>query len=158
MKSDLDNLMQTRNFDALIILGDAQHNPPMFYLTGGGHINNAILVKRIGKEAILFCNDMEREEGLRTGLEVHCFSEFPYDDLLKEAKGDPILAGALRLKLMLTSLGLKSGNVSLYGQTDFGSLYATFNQLQKIMPEINFIGEPRDASIFLKAMETKKAS
>lgn len=158
MKSDIDTLLQNRNIDALIILGDAQHNPPMFYFTGGGHINNAILIKLTGKEAVLFCNDMEREEGLRTGLQIHCYSEFPYEDTLKEANGDAILASALRLKLMLTSLGLKSGNVSLYGQTDFGSMFATFIQLQNLMPEIHFIGEPRDASIFLKAMETKDNS
>jgi Xaa-Pro aminopeptidase len=158
MKPDIDALMQTRNLDALIILGDAQNNPPMVYFTGGGHINNAILIKLAGKEAVLFCNDMEREEGYRTGLQVHCFSEFPFEDLLKEAKGDHTLAGALRIKLMLTSLGLVTGIVSLYGQTDFGSFYAIFKILEKIMPEIEFIGEPRDASIFLIAMETKDLS
>lgn len=155
MKSDIDALMQTRNLDALIILGDAQHNPPMFYFTGGGHINNAILVKMVGIEAVLFCNDMEREEGYRTGLQVHSMSEFPLEDLIKDAKGDQILAGALRVKLMLTSLGLTTGTVSLYGQTEFGSTYAIFKLLEKIMPEIKFIGEPSDASIFMKAMQTK---
>ena len=155
MKSYIDALMKTKNFDAFIVLGDAQHNPPMFYFTGGGHINNAILVKQLGKEPILFCNDMEREEASRSGLQIHCFSEYPYEILLEEAKGDPVLAGALRLKQMLTHLGLVRGNVSLYGQTEFGSSYANFCQLQKIMPDLNFIGEARDASIFMKAMETK---
>lgn len=155
MKSDIDTLMKSRNFNALIILGDAQYNPPMFYFTGGGHINNAILVKQTGKDAVLFCNDMEREEGLRTGLQVHCLSEFPIDNLLKEAKGDQIMAGALRLQSMLTSLGLTSGIVGLYGRTEIGSTYAIFNQLQQIMPELKFVGEAGDSSIFLKAMQTK---
>jgi Xaa-Pro aminopeptidase len=155
MKSDIDGLMQAKNYDALVVIGDAQHNPPMFYLSGGGHINNAILVKQFGKEPVLFCNDMEREEAARSGLKVHCFSEYPYDDLLHKANGDPILAGALRLQKMFTDLGLVHGTVSLYGQTEFGSSFAIFSQLQKIMPELNLVGEARDASLFMKAMETK---
>jgi Xaa-Pro aminopeptidase len=155
MKSDIDSLMQDMNFDAIIVIGDAEHNPPMFYLTGGGHVNNATLVKRKGKEAVLFCNDMEREEAARTGLKVRCFSEYSSDDLLKEAKGDSILAGAMRLKKMFTDLGLDHGTVSLYGHTEFGSSFAIYNQLQKLMPNLNLVGETRDSSLFMKAMETK---
>jgi Xaa-Pro aminopeptidase len=155
MKSDIDNLMQAKGFEAIVVLGDAQHNPPMFYLTGGGHVNNAILVKRYGMEAVLFCNDMEREEAARSGLKVRCFSEYPYDDLLKEASGDTILAGAMRMSQMFTDLGLDHGKVSLYGQTEFGSSFAIINQLQKLMPALEFVGETRDSSLFMKAMETK---
>jgi len=36
MKSDIDSLMQAQNIDALLVVGPAQHNPPMVYLTGGG--------------------------------------------------------------------------------------------------------------------------
>ena len=39
MKSDLDSLMQAKNLDALLVIGNADHNPPMYYLTGGGHIS-----------------------------------------------------------------------------------------------------------------------
>jgi Xaa-Pro aminopeptidase len=158
MKSDIDGLMHAKNFDALVVIGDAQHNPPMFYLTGGGHVNNAILVKQYGKEPVLFCNDMEREEAAKSGLNVRCFSDYPYDDLLKEAAGDPILAGALRLQNMFTDLGLVHGTVSLYGQTEFGSSFAVFSLLQKMIPELSLVGETQDASLFMKAMETKDES
>ena len=158
MKSDIDALMHEKNFEALVVIGDAQHNPPMFYMTGGGHINNAILVKQYKKEPVLFCNDMEREEAAKSGLKVHCFSEYPYDDLLKKAKGDPIQAGALRLQNMFADIGLAQGTVCLFGKTEFGSSFSVFNQLQKIMPELNFIGESQDASLFMKAMETKDKS
>ena len=33
MKSDLDALMQTKNLDAILVIGNATHNPPMYYLT-----------------------------------------------------------------------------------------------------------------------------
>lgn len=158
MKKDLDSLMKAAKMDALVVLGDAQHNPAMYYFTGGGHINNATLVKPAGKAPILYCNDMEREEAARTGLEVHCFSEIPNEDLLKQAEGDPTLASALRLQRMFRDMGLLKGTISLYGRTDIGSNFATFSALQGLMPEVRIIGEPQDASIFMKAMETKDAS
>jgi Xaa-Pro aminopeptidase len=155
MKSDIDALMKVRNIEALVVIGDAHHNPPMFYLTGGGHVNNAILVKQVHKAPVLFCNDMERDEAAKSGLRIHCFSEYPYEDLLKEANGDPILAGALRLKNMFTDIGLVKGTVSIYGNTEFGSNFAVFNKLQSIMPALSLIGETRENSLFMKAMETK---
>ncbi len=30
MKSDLDALMQSKNLDALLVVGNATHNPPMY--------------------------------------------------------------------------------------------------------------------------------
>ena len=70
MKSDLDNLMQSKNLDAILITGNADHNPPMYYMTGGGHISAATLIKKRGGESVLFCNDMEREEAAKTGLKI----------------------------------------------------------------------------------------
>ena len=46
MKNDLDQLMKENGIDVLLIVGPAQHNPAMFYLTGGGHITNADLIKK----------------------------------------------------------------------------------------------------------------
>ena len=53
MKSDLDALMQARNLDAFLILGDAEHNPPMYYFVGGGHVSGALLIKKVARN--LFC-------------------------------------------------------------------------------------------------------
>ena len=49
MKSDLDALMQARNLDALLVFGDAEHNPPMYYFVGGGHVSVAeqVLAKHL---------------------------------------------------------------------------------------------------------------
>ena len=46
MKSDLDTLMKDKNLDAILVLGDAEHNPPMTYLVGGGHVSDAVLLKK----------------------------------------------------------------------------------------------------------------
>jgi Xaa-Pro aminopeptidase len=62
MKSDIDALMQDRDLDAILVVGPAQHNPPMYYLTGGGHLTHAMLIKKRGAEPMLFHNSMERDE------------------------------------------------------------------------------------------------
>ena len=157
MKSEIDALMQARNFAAIVIHGNAEYNPPMYYFTGGGHVSNAILIKKTNEEPILFCNDMEREEAARSGLNVRCFSEFPIDDYQEKAKGDAVLASALRMKDMFLNLELVKGTISIYGQTEFSSTFAIYDQLKHLMPELKFTGEANENSIMMKAMETKDA-
>jgi Xaa-Pro aminopeptidase len=154
VKSDLDSLMQAKNLDALLVIGNADHNPPMYYLTGGGHISAATLIKKRGEAAVLFCNDMERDEAAKTGLKVIPYSTYNYEALLKEAHDDPALASAIRYKRMFTDQGVH-GRVGIYGNTDLGSAFAVFTHVQKLMPEFELVGETRDDSLFMKAMETK---
>ena len=68
MKSDINALMQARNLDALIVLGNAEHNPPMYYFVGGGHVSDALLVKKRGEAPVLFYDDKERGEAAKSGL------------------------------------------------------------------------------------------
>ena len=51
MKTDLDALMQENDLDAILITGPAQHNPAMVYMTGGGHVSYADLIKKRGEAA-----------------------------------------------------------------------------------------------------------
>jgi Xaa-Pro aminopeptidase len=67
MKSDIDTLMENKKIDALLITGSAQHNPPMVYLTGGGHLTQANLIKKRGEGAVLFYNSIERDGAAQTG-------------------------------------------------------------------------------------------
>jgi Xaa-Pro aminopeptidase len=154
MKSDLDALMKSENIDALLIIGNADHNPAMYYLTGGGHISGATLIKKCGGEAVLFCNDMERDEAAKTGLKIIPYSNYSYEDLMKEAQGDHVLAAAIRYKRMITDQGIH-GRVGLYGKTDLGMAYSVFTQLQNFLPELELVGETGNDSILMKAMETK---
>ena len=68
MKTDIDALMQAGQLDAIWVMGRAQHNPAMVYLTGGGHMTNADLIKPRGQTATLFHAPMERDEAAKTGL------------------------------------------------------------------------------------------
>lgn len=155
MRTDLDQIMQNRNLDALLVLGDAEHNAPMYYMTGGGHVNAATLIKPRGEEATIFHNDMEREEAAKTGLKTISYSKYPIKQLRKEADGDLIKIGALRMQKMLTDCAVTSGRVGVYGHTDLSSSFSMLTATQKLMPEIEFIGESGMDSVFLAAMETK---
>ena len=155
MKSDIDALMRSRNLEAILIVGHAEHNPPMYYLTGGGHVSHAALIKRVGEPAVLFCNDMEREEAAKSGLKVVPYSTYPYKELLDQAKGDPALASALRYQRMFNDCGMTSGRVGIYGTYDISSVVATLDHLRNVAPSLSFAGEHRDNSLFMYAMETK---
>jgi Xaa-Pro aminopeptidase len=154
MKSDLDSLMLARKLDAILVLGNAEHNPPMYYLTGGGHITGATLIKKRGEALVLFHQDMERGEAEKTNLKIRSYSEYPWQELLKEADGDPALMGALRLKRIFIDHNI-SGRVGLYGHTDVSSTYAMLTHVRRILPDVEIVGEARDGSLFMYAMETK---
>jgi Xaa-Pro aminopeptidase len=157
MKTDLDTLMQSKNIDALLIIGNADHNPPMYYLTGGGHFSSATLIKKRREQPVLYCFDMERDEAAKSGLKIFLYSTYNYEDLMKEAQGDHALASAIRIKRIFADQEVH-GRVGLFGRTDLGAAFAIFSRLQKIMPEIELVGETNDDSILMKAMETKDAS
>jgi Xaa-Pro aminopeptidase len=154
MKTDLDDLMKTRNLDALLITGPAHHNPAMFYMVGEVHISNADLIKKQGSPPILFYNSMERDEAAKTGMETKNLGDYRFNDLLKQSEGDFLEATVMRYKRMLEDLGLTSGRVALYGRIDAGSSYSIFSKLRDALPEIEFVGEFND-SLLLEAMSTK---
>jgi len=158
MKSDLDALMGEKNLDALIVLGNADHNPPMYYMTGGGHVNDALLFKKRGQEAILFHLDMERDEAAKTGLKTQPYSKYPEKELLEQAKNDTLLKDALRLELIFNEMGVTAGRVGVYGFTDLSAAFGLLSRLQKRMPALDLIGESREESLFMRAMETKDES
>ena len=155
MKSEIDALMQARDMDAILVFGNAEHNPPMYYLTGGGHVSHATLIKKRGNDATLFFGDMERDEAAKSGLKLIPYSTYDFEEIFKKANRNSLLAGAMRLELMLKDVGVESGRVGVYGTYDIGPIFGLLTQLQKLMPNLEFVGEPREDSIFMRAMETK---
>ena len=156
MKSDLDALMLANNIDILLVNGPAVHNPAMMYLTGGGHITNAELIKKRGEQPVLFCGMMERDEAARTGLPVRLYSDYPLADRLKEANGDAEVADALRLFKQFTDLGITRGRVAIYGVVEAGPLFANLQRVARMLPDLEFTGFVYDP-IFNGAMMTKEA-
>lgn len=155
MKSDLDALMQARQLDAILVFGDAEHNPSMYYFVGGGHVSGALLIKKMGKEPVLFYNDMERDEAARSGLKTVSYSEYPLSDYLAQADGDGQFATALRFKSILSDYGITGGRIIVYGKVEFSQLFGMMMKLANLMPELEFVGESAIDSTLLRAMETK---
>jgi Xaa-Pro aminopeptidase len=154
MKKDLDAIMFANNLEALLVTGPAQHNPPMYYLTGGAHLTQADVIKKRGQEPILFYASMEREEAAATGLRSKNIDDYKLTDLLKLTAGDIFKATIERYQMMLAEAGVTSGRMAIYGHIDAGTSYAIFNALQERMPELEIVGEHNN-SVLLEAMATK---
>jgi len=154
MKNDLDALMEANDIDALLVTGPAQHNPAMYYFTGGWHISQADLIKKRGQAPVLFYNSMERDEAAKTGLQTKDLGDFRLRDLLKESNGNQIKATALRYQKMLEELGITSGRVALFGKAEAGAAYAIFSGLEKALPGLSIVGQ-LDDSLLMQAMATK---
>ena len=154
MKTQIATFMAAEHVDALLVKGDAFHNPAMVYLTGGGHVTNADLILPQAGLATLICNDMERDEAAKTGLKIRTLSEFPLKQLLDQSGGNTTLAIALRYKQILTDLNILKGRVALFGQIEIGPQYAVLEQLAELMPDLDFVGYYEDP-ILMPAMMTK---
>ncbi|HUF38879.1 MAG TPA: Xaa-Pro peptidase family protein [Anaerolineales bacterium] len=155
MKSDLDRLMTENDIDGLLITGPGQHNPAMVYMTGGAHLTAADLVKPRDRDPVLFYSPMERDEAARSGLETRNIMEFPYKQFLEESGGDRVRATAMRYDRMLRDTGLGSGRIAVYGRTELNPFIALLKALEKLNPDLEFVGEPSGDSILLQAMATK---
>jgi Xaa-Pro aminopeptidase len=154
MKSDLDALMEAEDLDALLIIGSASHNPPMMYLTGGGHVTQADLIKKRGEPAILYCWPMERDEAARSGLTVYVHDMQAYNEDLRRNGGNFLEAHVRRYQRLFNELGLVAGRVALYGKFDAGHVFGIFSALQERLPELRFVGQVGE-SVLLSAMATK---
>ena len=154
MKSNLDQLLKAHQAAALWVTGPAQHNPAMVYLTGGGHMTQADVIKPVGRPTLLCHAPMERDEAAKTGLQTLNYNSYPARDRLKAANGDVLTAQALLYKSIFEKLGLTEGKVLVYGRTDFGKRFSIVNKLQELLPRLRFEGDLTD-SVLLQAMATK---
>ena len=100
-------------------------------------------MKKKGVPAVIYCNAMERAEAAKNGLEVVPMTMNGVDVLLK----DP--------RLILEPAGLAKGRIGVYGTLDAGDLMSIQARIREVLPELELVGEPKEDSIFLRAMETK---
>ncbi|MDK2982118.1 MAG: Xaa-Pro aminopeptidase [Chloroflexota bacterium] len=151
MKKDLDRFMQEENVDALWVMGAMYNNPDMVYFTGIHHANQVDLFKLRGKEPLVFhFVDMEREEARRCGLETHAYDEdYPLTDYLKRTHMDMLEAIALRLRDVLTSIGLSHGRVAVSGWDNLGPAWALLKRVGELLPELELTSFMNQSPILL---------
>jgi Xaa-Pro aminopeptidase len=155
MKSDLDEIMQAQDIDALLVTGAGIHNPAMVYFIGTGvHISAADVIKKRGEPAILFHGPMERDEAAKTGLVTRSYANYSAKELFKQAGGDQARVEALMYKSMLQDAGVSKGRVALYGQIEFGKGIALCETIEALVPQISFVRMMRD-DLLARAMSTK---
>ena len=143
MKSDLDALMTAAKLDAIVVLGNAENNPSMYYFTGAGHVSHAALFKKPGQPPVLYCNAMERAEAAKSGLKVIPRRTSVVEEL------------SLQPKEIFEEQGLTAGRVAFFGMLEAGDLISIERALQAAFPGLEVVGELQAESIFLRAMETK---
>lgn len=154
VKSDIDQLMDKRNLDAFIVMGDSAGNPIMQYLTGNVHLENALLVKSKGSDITLIHGSMERDNAARSGLNLvdrdHRYNTY---NLVKKHEGDLLAAQCDYLLQVISDFKLE-GRIGFYGQADMGATHVLLNALDDRLENSVVSGEFGD-SIFAFARETK---
>jgi len=146
--------MIERGFDAIVVSGNSLHNYPLFYMTNGAPLTSGLVIKKRGGSPVLICNPMEREEALKSGLEVHTWSDFDLTALIKET-GSYFEANLKLYERLFEHFGI-SGTVSFYGKSDPGEAFVRLARLNAMLPDIEITGEV-EGSLFDEAYTTKDA-
>lgn len=153
MRADLDRLMNERNIDALLVMGDSRGNTIHNWLTGGAHLENSLVVKRRGGPLTLIHGLMEREIAAKTAMElVNRDTHYNIFQLLQKHDGDILEARADYLSQVVRDQNLH-GRLGVYGMVDAGSAWRLLNRLGELI-DGEIVGEVGD-SLFSLARETK---
>jgi Xaa-Pro aminopeptidase len=154
VKQDLDRLMAERKLDAFLVIGDSTGNPVMNYLTGGAHLERALIVKRRDAPITLIHGGMERDTAAATGLRlVDRDAHYNQMQYLQEHEGDQLTAQVAYLSDVIKNEGL-TGRLGVYGMFDAGAAMTMLNLLQDRLFDTELVGEYGD-SLFAAARVTK---
>jgi len=153
VKRDIDRLMQERGIDVAVVTGAVKGNATMYYMVNGAAISHAIVIKKRGKEPVLLCGTMEREEAAASGLETVDTSKYNIVEMIKEAGGDRLAASVMYYRTIFEEFGVK-GRVAFYGQGDVGRNWEFFKVLDEGLPDVTVMGEFID-DVFITARATK---
>ncbi len=154
MRGDLDRLMAERKLDALMVMGNSGGNSVMNYLTGGAHLEGALIVKRRGAPVTLIHGGMERDSAAATGLALIDRDKRynPYE-LLRKHEGNRLAAYVDMYSQVIQDQGL-TGRLGIYGKMDVGEGFTLLNQLADRLDGVELVGE-YGQSLFELARSTK---
>ncbi len=157
MKQDLDRLMAERNLDAVLVVGNSAGNPVMNYLTGGAHLERALVLKRRGGPLTLVHGGMERDTAAATGLRlIDRDAQYNHMRYLQEHDGNRLAAEVAYLADVIHDENLR-GRLGVYGMIDAGAAMLLLNHLQDRLLTTEIVGEYGE-TLFGLARETKDAA
>ena len=156
MKKDLDKLMINNNIDCLIITGAGDHNPDLYYFTGGVHLTQADIIKIVRSDPVIFYNPIEKDNAEKTGLQCVSYSRYPEKELLAECNNSHLKAQVLRYKRMLSDLGLISGRIAIYGKVRISQAVEIFSELVREKNGFELVS-PEECDVLMEARATKDA-
>lgn len=139
MKSDLNRLMEQRQLDAFVVAGPVHDNPAMYYMTNGANLTRGYVIQKLGKEPVLLCSPMERDEAAASGLTVVSLNKYDFMSILRE-EGDQLSATVELYRRILADLGI-SGRVGFYGRADQGRAWILLNELNAQLENVAVFGE-----------------
>jgi Xaa-Pro aminopeptidase len=155
MKGDMDQLMEERGVDAVLVAGRLYGNPAMYYMTNGAGLTSAYVVKKRGEAPVLLCSPIEREEAAASGLAVVNMSRYDLLGILRET--DDRLAASVELYRRIFADQEVSGRVGFYGLADRGSAWLALNALDTQLEDVEVFGE-NDPTLIDLARATKDSS
>ena len=158
MKTDIDELMQQADLDALLVVGSASNNPEMVYFTGLIHLSDdripSFLLKKRSEPPILFHHAMERDEAAQSGLAKKSLADYGLTNILEGVGGDGVRAASEVFSRAIDEFDVR-GRVGLYGKSRLGPRLGAINLLLETGRPIEVVGEPFDTSVLTKARTTK---
>lgn len=140
MRSDIDRLMAERGLDAALALGSSASSPTMYYLTGGAHLEGAMVLMRRGLPPLLIHGPMERDAAAKTGLECVSNSRWNLAAITREAGGALLDGKSEQYRRILAEFGVR-GRVGFYGQGDIGQAHALLSRLETLLDDIEVVVE-----------------
>ena len=155
MKSDLDKLMQERGFDAIVIMGHAEGNHTLKYMTNGVKVTEAIVLKKRDQQPVLICGPMERDEAAKSGLTIATYADFDLYKLSQELGSS--FDAYLHMLVAIFERYQVAGTITFNGLGDPGRSYMMLSRLAEMLPAITITGET-ETNIFDDAYATKDAA
>lgn len=157
MRSEIDQLMTSRDLQAIFVTGGEQANTPRAYISNGIDIHGGMVVKKRGAPAVLIVGGMELEEAAKSGLQVYNYADLGYMDMLKKAEGDGSKACVELYGKLIEKFEIPPGKIGLYGVGELHLWLERVRMLTEAYPQFKFVGESK-VTLFDEAYLTKDAS
>lgn len=153
MRSDIDQLMAERSLAAAVVMGSTDSSPSLHYLTGGAHLENAMVLFRRGQQPLLIHGAMERAAAATTGMVCVPNSRWNLAELTREVGGTLLDGKAEQMRRILAEFNV-SGRVGFYGHGEIGRGHALLARLEQALNGVEVVVE-FDADLFSAARVTK---